>query len=462
MKTIIHSALCPQRYLAAYGLDPARVIYFDIETTGFRASTSRLYMIGWAVSEDSSAQEYMDGTDEKIACDSTMRPVGQTASGSMAGLDDRASSGSTTGSDDRASSGSTAAYETNDCGDWIVTQIMAESTAEEVLLLRQFSEVLSRYDTIIEFNGDRFDLPYMREKYEAYGMPDPFSNCTTVDLYREIKPYKSILGMSRLNQKSVEQFLHITREDPYNGGELIDVYRSVRDHTCCDEEGATKALFLHNYEDVLGMMDMTPLLAYRLAMESTAPVTIKKICKARLSAAQTGSKKICSDGLSTAQTGSKKICSDGVEISAENCGTLEAVFPLSVPVPSPLHFILGEEACEITISGDLAAVRLRLLPLCLYHYFPDYRNYYYLPEEDTAIHKSVASFVDPAHREKAKAQNCYIKKEGVFLPQAEEQYQPVFKRFYKDSVQWFEYQEGMEDDCETFSNYIHALIRSGK
>ncbi len=398
MKTIIHSALCPQRYLTAYGLDPARVIYFDIETTGFRASTSRLYMIGWAVQEDG-----------------TVSPE-------------------------------------NECSDWIVTQIMAESSAEEVMLLRKFRDVLSRYDTIIEFNGDRFDLPYMREKYETYGMSDPFADCVTVDLYREIKPYKNILGMPRLNQKSVEQFLHITREDPYNGGELIDVYRSVRDHTCSDPEGAERALFLHNYEDVLGMMDMTPLLAYRLAMQSTAPVSVRRIPVEERSSGSSGHQTV-------------------EEYSSDSAGyqTLEATFPLDVPVPSPLHIILGDignagcgelpcAACEISVSEGIATVRLHLLLLCLYHFFPDYRNYYYLPAEDTAIHKSVASFVDASHREKAKAQNCYIRKQGMFLPQAQEQYQPVFKRFYKDQVQWFEYTPGMEDDCEAFSEYIHALV----
>ncbi len=339
---------------------------------------------------------------------------------------------------------------------WVVTQIMAESSAEEVLLLEQFSTILRLYDTIIEFNGDRFDLPYMREKYESFHMADPFAHCQTVDLYRVIKPYKNMLGMSRLNQKSVEQFLHITRNDPYNGGELINVYRSVRSHSCSDEEAALDALFLHNYEDVLGMLEMTPLLAYPLAMQSTAQVTISR----------------------------KEACS-----LTYGCNVLEASFTLDVPVPHSLTLAVGNQfeenllsdqmedllrevhespchevpdaACRILLEKDQATVTLYLLPLSLYHYFPDYRNYYYLPEEDTAIHKSVAAFVDASHREKAKAQNCYIKKQGFFLPQAKDQYQPSFRRCYKDSISWFEYQSGMEEDSQAICDYIHALVRCG-
>lgn len=401
MKTRIHYAACPQEYLTAFGLDPARVIYFDIETTGFRASTSRLYMIGWAVKEDASRAQFP--------------PEYENCGGS---------------------------------GDWIVTQIMAQSSAEEVLLLEQFSRVLRLYDTIVEFNGDRFDLPYMREKYESYWMEDPFSHCSTVDLYREIKPYKNLLGMTRLNQKSVERFLNIPREDPFNGGELIDVYRSVRDHSCLDEEGAVNALFLHNYEDVLGMLAMTPLLSYHLAMQSTAPVSIRRE-------------------------------EDGSENAG--CRVIEAAFALDVPVPRPLHLVLGDQiedhltcseaisakalpqaACCIELFQDQAVVTLYCLPLNLYHFFPDYRNYYYLPEEDTAIHKSVASFVDASHREKAKAKNCYVKKQGIFLPQAKEHYQPSFQRCYKDCVSWFEYRPQMKEDPDLVSEYVHALVQAAR
>lgn len=382
MKTRTHNAACPEEYLTAYGLDPDRVIYFDIETTGFRPSTSSLYMIGWAV---------------------RCAP-----------------------------------------GEWTVVQIMSQTYAEERRLLETFTDVLSRYDTIIAFNGDRFDLPYLREKYEAHKMADPFALCRTVDLYQEIRPYKEALGLKRLNQKSVERFLKIHREDPYNGGELIDVYRSVRDHRYTDdaqESEAVHALFLHNYEDVLGMLDMTPLLAYPMAAGSTVPVQ-------------------CTGGFP--------------DTSAMQ---LEASFRLDVPVPKPLCLSHGEH-CSIHVCGDLVSVTLQPLSGCLYHFFPDYRNYYYLPAEDTAMHKSVASYVDPSHREKAKAQNCYVKKEGLFLPcsgtqssgtrknigkmaqapAADEFFGPLFQRFYKDPVLWFAYRPELLKDTEAFSAYIHGIV----
>lgn len=359
MKRREQCAVCPQEYLSAFSLNPDRVIYFDIETTGFRPSTSSLYMIGWAVHTGSS---------------------------------------------------------------WTVTQILSESSREEALLLSEFARVLHSYDTLVAFNGDRFDLPYMREKYELHNMEDPFAHMKTVDLYREIRPFRHALGMTRLNQKSVEQFLGISREDPYTGGELIDVYRSVRDQRCTSISAALDALFLHNLEDVTGMMEMTPLLSYRLAIDSMALVNVK-------------------------------VSDSGIEAS----------YPLAVHVPEPLHLVF-EPGCSITLQETTARISIRMLSGCLYHYFPDYRNYYYLPEEDTAIHKSVSSFVDPAHREKATAQTSYVKKEGTFLPMngrsdTIRQDKPLFRRYYKDPVSWFEYLPGMEED-PSFSSYLHDLVRA--
>ena len=44
------------------------------------------------------------------------------------------------------------------------------------------------------------------------------------------------------------------------------------------------------------------------------------------------------------------------------------------------------------------------------------KEYFYLPAEDTAVHKSVASYVDKEFRQKATKDTCYIKQNGDFLP----------------------------------------------
>ena len=358
-----HTASCQEAYLTARGLTPEKVIYFDIETTGFRASTSQLYMIGWAV---------------KLSPE--------------------------------------------EAGTWMITQLLAETAAEEALILQQFLDVLKDYDTIVEFNGDRFDLPYLREKCASHQMGNPFEGLRTVDLYQEIRPCKSMLGMSRLNQKSVEQFLQISRKDPYNGGELIQVYREVRNRTAEDMEASLRALFLHNYEDVLGMLAMTPIVSYPLICACDEPVCCR------------------------------------MQDTDDDACCLEVSYNIPVCVPTDLCTDMG--AWKIKVQGSSVTVTIPFFHGTLYHFFPDYREYYYLPEEDTAIHKSVACFVDPAHRRKATAQNCYVKKEGTFLPQTDERFLPSFRSSFKDRLSWFEYQPRLLEDTDTLSSYVHSLVRS--
>ena len=46
-----------------------------------------------------------------------------------------------------------------------------------------------------------------------------------MDIYKKIRPYRKLLGLESMKQKAIEQFLGISREDKYTGGQLIEVYR---------------------------------------------------------------------------------------------------------------------------------------------------------------------------------------------------------------------------------------------
>ena len=74
-----------------------------------------------------------------------------------------------------------------------------------------------------------------------------------------------------------------------------------------------------------------------------------------------------------------------------------------------------------------------------------------------AIHKSVASFVNKAHRVKASAATCYIKKEGSYLPQKTAQFQPSFRISYKDKREYFE-AERLRDQPEAITEYLRSLL----
>ncbi|MDE7206671.1 MAG: hypothetical protein K2N90_05860, partial [Lachnospiraceae bacterium] len=87
-----------------------------------------------------------------------------------------------------------------------------------------------------------------------------------------------------------------------------------------------------------------------------------------------------------------------------------------------------------------------------------YKDYYYLPKEDIAIHKSVAAFVDKNYREQAKASNCYTRKVSSYLPQWDVVFTPFFKRSYEDKELFFELTNELKTQREVFNSYAHHIL----
>ena len=126
-----------------------------------------------------------------------------------------------------------------------------------------------------------------------------------------------------------------------------------------------------------------------------------------------------------------------------------------VPKPFSLHLPQGYLSCQGTGFGFL----LYGIRDTLKYYYPDYQNYYYLPEEDQAIHKSVADCVDPAYRKKATRNTCYIKKTGIFLPQPSPWFHPVFYRDRKDKTCYLLMDEKLTGQPQTLHDCIFHTLK---
>ena len=92
------------------------------------------------------------------------------------------------------------------------------------------------------------------------------------------------------------------------------------------------------------------------------------------------------------------------------------------------------------------------------YFYANYKNYYYLPTEDMAIHKSISSFVDKEYRQQANASNCYTRKLSLFLPQWEILVEPFFKREYKSTDLFFELTDEIKKNRDLFSKYASHIL----
>ena len=87
------------------------------------------------------------------------------------------------------------------------------------------------------------------------------------------------------------------------------------------------------------------------------------------------------------------------------------------------------------------------------------RDSYYLPLEDQAVHKSVGAFVDPEHRQKAKAANCYQRRTGTFLPQQKEFFTPAFRENFKSRPYYFEWSDAFFSQEDLLKEYLCSELQ---
>lgn len=332
------------------------LLFFDIETTGFSPKTAAVYLIGAAFFQDHA---------------------------------------------------------------WNILQWLAVSPAEEPDILRAFFTLCRKRRCLIHFNGQRFDIPFLEKRSQHYGISSPLFEMESVDLYQRIRPCGEKLQLEHLNQKTLERFLGIRRQDTFTGGELIPLYRKL---TVQSDFSQAAPLLLHNLDDVKGLLFLLPLLAYPALF-----------CEHRYTTGR---------------------------ISWEEAPNRQPqlILELSLQLPIPKRISCRLKSAYLTVEGFVCRLLVQALEGELKYFFPDYRNYYYLPLEDRAMHKSVAAYAAPSKRQQAKAETCYQRYFGLFLPQNSPLFQPVFRESLKNPSLWFECTDTFMNTPDALSRYIKSLI----
>ena len=308
-------------------------------------------------------------------------------------------------------------------GIWHMIQWFADSDHDEKELLNTFFSFLKPYKTLLHFNGNSFDLPFILTRCKGYGITDCFDSFQGIDIYKRASLWKHFLSLPNCKQKSLEQFLGIKREDKYSGGELISCYR---EYLATGNKELEQLLLLHNRDDLKGMLQILPILAY-------------------------------SDLFNQPLRTTKVQSNYYTDLNGKKQQELILKVKLFTPVPIPVSYHAND--CYVTLEQDTAAIRVPVYTEELKYYYDNYKDYYYLPAEDMAIHKSVASFVDKGHREPATAATCYTRKYSSYLPQWDYVFSPFFKREYKSPLLFFELTDQFKTNRDEFSKYASHLLQ---
>lgn len=302
-------------------------------------------------------------------------------------------------------------------------QWFAQTYEEEADILRSFLDFSHDFQCLIHYNGNHFDIPYLEQKAAQHQLLSSLSLMEGVDIYQRIAPFKNFLKLPNAKQKTVEQYLGIARDDLSGGGELISVYHEYVKHPT---EDALHLLLLHNADDIQGMVQLLPILAYPDLYQEGVRVT--------------------------------KVSANYYR-DFRNDARAELVMKLSLPVTLPVPVSCYYLDCFLSANGDTASLKVPLLQAELKYFYANYRDYYYLPSEDTALHKSVASFVDKEHRIQATAATCYTRKQSEYLPEWEPLFLPVFKVSYDAKDTYFELTGEFKHDRDAFARYATHVLR---
>lgn len=313
-----------------------------------------------------------------------------------------------------------AAYFYTGC--WHIKQWFAEHYQDEKALLTDFFSFAADFTHLIHFNGNNFDLPYLLQKCEMHNLPYNFDKFEGIDIYKRISPYKFFLHTPNCKQRTLEELLCVEREDTYNGGELIGIYHDyVKNH----DDKSCRFLLLHNSDDIRGMLQILPLLAFYDLFNGTVKA--------------------------------KKVQSNHF-VDYHGHEKQELLMKLELPTPLPLTISNLSNSCYFSGEASEGILKVPVYEEEMKYFYSNYKDYYYLPEEDMALHKSVASFVDKAHRAQASAANCYTRKFSTYLPQWDIFMEPFFKRNYKSKELFFELTDEMKKDRKLFSRYAQYLL----
>ena len=243
---------------------------------------------------------------------------------------------------------------------WKLRQWLIDQEEEENALIQAFLDYSGTFSSMIQYHGRRFDLPFLEARCKRLSLSITLP--VSIDLYEVLKPCNVMFQLSHLKQTDLEGFLQLPPRRFPGGKRYVQFYKTWQSgHSHALEE----AVLGHNQEDLLALCQLTELLGYLTFFQGSY---LPESCLIEGS----------------------RIC-------------FHLRLPMSLPVPCSLE--AGPFALQC--KEQWANVSFIMKEQSLRQYYENYRDYVYLPAEDTAVPKAIGGFLDRSLKRPARPESCY-------------------------------------------------------
>ncbi|MBQ6025368.1 MAG: ribonuclease H-like domain-containing protein [Lachnospiraceae bacterium] len=285
-------------------------------------------------------------------------------------------------------------------------QLFSESIDEEALIIGKFFDIAENYDVLLSYKGESFDIPFIGKRLYALKQNELYKRFTMLrsrsyDIAGEIMSVKASVRFSstkldylrkkcgqqvpeRISGENISKF-YVEHIAAAKLKKLLETTGNAANHDMIGEYHPKPVIDeLAHIKPDSGDRFLSDIL-YRNRENIESVIYLLRL--SRLFSMRKGRFNV---NISTE-------CDDiDVESSLKN--NIDTVF-----------FAYFADDFELTVPISIETVSLK-------QFYPNYKDYYYFPAEDMAVHKSIAEFAASGSKKKATAKTAYRNVSGRFIP----------------------------------------------
>ncbi|MBR4780446.1 MAG: ribonuclease H-like domain-containing protein [Lachnospiraceae bacterium] len=285
------------------------------------------------------------------------------------------------------------------------TQFFSESIDEEALIIEKFFDIAENYKILLSYKGESFDIPYIGKRLYALKQNELYSRFAalrsrSVDIANEIMSVKNALGFSSTKLDYLRKKCGQTVPERVSGENISRFYvehiAASKLRKLLEITGKSKKCdLIGNYNPKPVIDDLAHIkpdsgdrfltdILYRNKENIESVIYLLRL--SRIFSMRKGRFDVTVDTFSDAESNGHSI--------TDNYDTI--------------HF-------NISSSDYRLRLPVTIVSLSLKQFYPNYKDYYYFPAEDMAVHKSIAEFAASGSKKKATAKTAYRNVYGRFI-----------------------------------------------